>query len=232
MPEEDKRTVYQRVAAVKSQLRAIPKGQVNLSQKFRYRGIDDMYNNIGPIEGKEGVFWTFMMGEVKTEKRKSHQGNDMLHHVIPIDYFVHGADGDQLPAIRVYGEAMDTGDKGINKCLAIAHKYAMIQLYSVPTLDLVDPDSESPEIGKGEAPKGKPAPTPPVQQPAQDRKYTSEQRLEMSGLADKLGLKGQDISKRVKELVGKPINQLTEADAVNVIIGFRADLKIKEQGNQ
>jgi hypothetical protein len=35
---------------------------------------------------------------------------------------------------------MDSGDKGCNKALAVAHKYALFQTFLIPTEDAVDPD--------------------------------------------------------------------------------------------
>ena len=40
---------------------------------------------------------------------------------------------------------MDSGDKAANKAMAIGHKYALLQVLCIPTEDMVDPDSESPE---------------------------------------------------------------------------------------
>ena len=41
---------------------------------------------------------------------------------------------------------MDTGDKAINKAMAIAYKYLCFQLFCIPVDDMADPDAESPEM--------------------------------------------------------------------------------------
>jgi len=41
---------------------------------------------------------------------------------------------------------MDSGDKASNKAFAIAHKYALLQAYMIPTADMVDPDAETHEV--------------------------------------------------------------------------------------
>ena len=38
---------------------------------------------------------------------------------------------------------MDNGDKGLNKVLSVAYKYAMFITFTIPTKELIDPDSES-----------------------------------------------------------------------------------------
>ena len=44
------------------------------------------------------------------------------------------------------GEAMDSGDKGMNKAYSIALKYALFQAFLIPTEELKDPDSETHNI--------------------------------------------------------------------------------------
>ncbi len=47
------------------------------------------------------------------------------------------------------GEALDYSDKAINKALAFAHKYAIIQMFHIPTEENVDGDETSPVISEG-----------------------------------------------------------------------------------
>ena len=74
-------------------------------------------------------------------------------------YTIYAEDGSFIETI-LKGEAMDTGDKAINKAMAIAYKYLCFQLFCIPVEDMTDPDSESPELGaekqkKDDTPKGK-----------------------------------------------------------------------------
>ena len=46
----------------------------------------------------------------------------------------------------VIGEGMDSGDKATNKAMAIAHKYALLQTFCIPTEDMIDPDSQVHEV--------------------------------------------------------------------------------------
>ena len=40
---------------------------------------------------------------------------------------------------------MDSGDKATNKAMAIAMKYALFQVFCIPTEEMKDPDAETPE---------------------------------------------------------------------------------------
>ena len=67
-----------------------------------------------------------------------------------IKYTFYAEDGTFVTAV-VIGEGMDSGDKATNKAMSIAFKYALFQIFCIPTEEMADPDSESPEP----APKGK-----------------------------------------------------------------------------
>jgi hypothetical protein len=49
----------------------------------------------------------------------------------------------------VIGEGMDSGDKASNKAMAVAHKYAIIQVFAIPTEDDKDPENDSHEVVPG-----------------------------------------------------------------------------------
>lgn len=54
------------------------------------------------------------------------------------------SDGSEVKISNV-GEAMDSGDKGMNKAMSIALKYALMQMFLIPTEDIEDADSHTPE---------------------------------------------------------------------------------------
>ena len=41
---------------------------------------------------------------------------------------------------------MDSGDKSTNKAMAVAHKYALLQTFCIPTEEIKDPDHEAHEL--------------------------------------------------------------------------------------
>ncbi len=47
---------------------------------------------------------------------------------------------------------MDNGDKGANKAISVALKYALLQTFMIPTQEMIDPDKEAHEVKKKESP--------------------------------------------------------------------------------
>lgn len=148
--------ICSRMVAVMRELGAIGKDKKNESQGFKYRGIDDVYNAINPILSKHGVF---MIAEIlgKTrEERTNAKGTVLAFTCLHMRYQFVSEDGSSIKT-EAEGEGMDSGDKSSNKAMAVAHKYALLQAFCIPTQDLVDPDAETHEV------KAAPKPTEATQ---------------------------------------------------------------------
>ena len=52
-----------------------------------------------------------------------------------IKYIFYAEDGTSVEAITI-GEGMDSGDKATNKSMAIAMKYALFQVFCIPTEEM------------------------------------------------------------------------------------------------
>jgi len=61
---------------------------------------------------------------------------------------------------------MDSGDKSSNKAMAVAMKYACLQLFCIPTEDMGDPDSETPPASTPQ--NGQKGGKPPQSAPPED----------------------------------------------------------------
>ena len=46
----------------------------------------------------------------------------------------------------VQSEGMDSGDKASNKAMSAACKYALFQIFNIPTVEIIDPDAASEEV--------------------------------------------------------------------------------------
>lgn len=126
---------------------AIGKDKVNTQQSFKYRGIDDVMNVLQPLFVKHGVYAAPEVLDKTREERTSRNGAVMAYTVLTVKYTLTAAsDGSSISAV-VVGEGMDSGDKSTNKAMSVAMKYAMFQLLCIPTEEMKDPDSESPELG-------------------------------------------------------------------------------------
>jgi hypothetical protein len=64
--------------------------------------------------------------------------------MLKMQYTFFADDGSSVKAV-VMGEGMDSGDKASNKAMAVAHKYAIVQMFAIPTEDDKDPENDSHE---------------------------------------------------------------------------------------
>ncbi len=138
--------IYSAMAGVMRDMIAIGKDKTNQSQGFKYRGIDDAYNALQPILAKNGVFNVPEVIEKWREERTNAKGTILAFTVLRMKYTFYAEDGSSVCCI-VEGEGMDSGDKSSNKAMAIAHKYALIQTFCVPTEITDDPDAQVHEVG-------------------------------------------------------------------------------------
>lgn len=136
--------IYTAMVAIMRDVDAIKKSKKNQQQGFMFRGIDDMMNSLHDLFAKHGVF---IIPEVKgfevKEKPTKNGGVNYVTHTTITFKFV--AEDGSFVEITNVGEAMDSGDKGMNKTMSIALKYALMQAFLIPTEDIADTDAETPE---------------------------------------------------------------------------------------
>ncbi len=147
--------IYKKIADVMRDLEAIGKDRKNTVQNYAFRGIDDVYNALHPIMAKHGVFSVPTVLDDRTEERTTKSGSALIYRLLKIKFDFFAEDGSSFPAV-VLGEGMDSGDKASNKAMAVGHKYALLQVFSIPTQELKDPENESPEVVPKGQPLGKP----------------------------------------------------------------------------
>lgn len=148
------KNIYQSINAIMEEVGAVGKDKVNISQNFKFRGIDDVMNAIHPLLSKHKVFVVPQILEREREERQTAKGGNLIYSICNIKYTFYAEDGTYVEAITT-GEGMDSGDKATNKAMAIAFKYALFQVFCIPTEEMKDPDSETPEAStpKAAAPK-------------------------------------------------------------------------------
>jgi hypothetical protein len=133
--------IYAAMSAVMRELDAIGKDKRNQQQGFNYRGIDDVYNALHPLLAKHGIICTPDVLDKAREERTNAKGTVLAFTTLRIRYTFWAGDGSSV-ACTVEGEGMDSGDKSSNKAMAVAHKYALLQTFCIPTQDMPDPDAE------------------------------------------------------------------------------------------
>ena len=140
--------IYKQICSVMQEINAIGKDRRNQTQNFQYRGIDDVMNELHSVLAKCGVF---VVPQVLDEARttgKTKSGGDMFYTRLKIKFTFYAEDGSFIESV-VIGEAMDTGDKASNKALSVGLKYALLQVFCIPTEDEKDPDAVSPQPAAG-----------------------------------------------------------------------------------
>ena len=135
--------IYQSITNIMQESIAIGKEKLNKQHGFKYRGIDDVMNTFYPLLSKHKVFIVPEVLEQQREERTAKSGGNLIYSIMKIKYTFYAEDGTSVSAIIV-GEGMDSADKASNKAMAVGMKYAMFQVFCIPTEEMPDPDSETP----------------------------------------------------------------------------------------
>ncbi len=133
------------MSSIMLEIEAIGKNEKNQQQGFKFRGIDTLYNELHGLFAKHGVITIPRAGMPKSEERTTKSGSILRFVQIPMTYVFMCEDGSSVEC-TVIGEGMDSGDKATNKAMAIAHKYALLQTFMIPTDDDKDPDAVTHEV--------------------------------------------------------------------------------------
>jgi len=201
--------IFKQIPKIMKDIKPISKDQVNQAQRFKFRGIDDVYNACQTILAKHGVFTIPEIIGRSRENVTTKSGTRAYHCVNQYKFRFYAEDGSFVEAYAD-GEAMDMGDKATNKCAAIAHKYALLQTFCIPTAELNDPDAESPQIGQGQQ-------KPPQQQmpqqntlanPTRPGGVSQKQLKRLFAIRSKVGLRDEEVVRLATQLYG--IQQLAD----------------------
>jgi hypothetical protein len=164
--------IYEAIASIMKQGCAISKDKRNNQQGFNYRGIDDVMNVFNPLMAEHGIFVVPEVLEANREERQTSKGGNLIYSVLRVKYTFYASDGSSISAV-VIGEGMDSGDKASNKAMAVAMKYAMFQVFCIPTEEMQDPDAETPPPSRPQRPQ-EPAPAQYAPPPPQDPSFRCE----------------------------------------------------------
>jgi len=139
--------IYKQISAVMADIGAVGKDRKNTHQGYKFRGIDDVYNELNAVLAKHKVFTVPTVLKYEREERSAKTGTGTLTFMImTVQYEIFTEDGSSVTSI-VIGEAMDAGgDKASNKAMSAAHKYTLLQVFCIPTEDPKDSENDSPEV--------------------------------------------------------------------------------------
>ncbi len=165
--------IYSKIIAVMNDISAIGKTRRNQGQGYNYRGIDEIYNELHDHMAKHGIFTVPIVLDDKVEERTTTKGGLLLYRILKVKYRFFAEDGSHVSAI-VTGEGMDSGDKASNKAMTSAHKYALLQVFAIPTEETKDSEHDSHELKPNSQSKPKelestPKPPEPPYDPLAER---------------------------------------------------------------
>ena len=142
--------IFEKMALVMGEVAAIPKNKTGSGLNYKFRGIDDFMNALNPLMAKHKVVFSFDI--VKAEKESYDQESNFNNQkkivkwtnaLLTIKYTFYTTDGSWISCTTI-GEGKDNSDKAHNKAMSAALKYALMQMFLVPTEDLIEQDAESP----------------------------------------------------------------------------------------
>lgn len=143
--------IFQQISKIMTEIEAVAKNNKNAQQGYNFRGIDDVYNELHPLLAKHSVFTAPEVLTYERSERPTKSGGTMMYSVMQIKFTFYATDGSCFPVVMI-GEGSDAGDKSSNKAMAIAHKYALVQTFAIPTKDDKDSESYSPEFSQQRMP--------------------------------------------------------------------------------
>lgn len=121
----------------------ISKDKTNTQQNFKYRGVDDVMNELSALLPKNALLILPRVLDYSCVERVSASGKPLFYTILKVEYdFVSSEDGSKHTVGPMIGEAMDSGDKSANKAMAIAYKYVCFQAFCIPTEAVNDPDAD------------------------------------------------------------------------------------------
>lgn len=204
--------IYGKIADCMRQLGAIGKDSYNQQQKFMYRGVDAVMNALNPVLTSNHVFCVPEVLEQHREERQTRNGGNLIYSILKMCYTLYAEDGSSVSA-TVIGEGMDSADKSSNKAMSVAYKYAMFQIFSIPTEEMADPDAD----------------TPPESTPKIDNKAARNNAW--TALATALGKTNKEMSACVNSLIqanlapNKPLAEYTDSEYGKLLDGIAANFR-------
>lgn len=146
--------IFELIPKIMNDVGAVEKNRKNSQGTgYQFRGIDDVLNALSSPLSSHGVFVVPEVLNMVREERQSKSGGNLIYTILDVKFTFFAPDGSSVVAITK-GEAMDSGDKSCNKAMSAAMKYALIQTFSIPTIDEKDTEIETHETKpKNEKPK-------------------------------------------------------------------------------
>jgi len=136
---------------------------------YKFRGIDDVYNSLARLLAENNLCILPRMLKRDSIERISKTGGAVFYTTVDAEFvFVCAVDGSNHVVGPIYGEAMDSGDKGMGKAMSYAYKAMAFQTFCIPTEGDNDTENQTHEV----KPKSEIPPTKTELSPEQTRCFS------------------------------------------------------------
>lgn len=146
----------------------VGKGGWNAQQGFAFRAIEDVMNTVHDAMANNGILFLPQVQERITGERETSNKKTLYVVNLRMRFTFIAPDGSFVYA-ETWGEGTDSGDKATNKAMSAALKYALMHTFCIPTKDIEDGDSSSPEETMPKTRNIAPRPTVPPPTPETTR---------------------------------------------------------------
>ena len=134
-----KAAVYKKMQLVMSDVGHIPKSGWNAHHKYNFTRAEDICRRLQKVMSRHGLIIIPSMGEMTRDGRNT---------TVKWEMTIADTDSGAEIVMTWYSEAMDTQDKGLNKCATAAVKYMLLKLFLIPDENEPDEDEEGPIVEK------------------------------------------------------------------------------------
>jgi hypothetical protein len=132
IPVDELPTIYELMGHVAREIGTVAKNLKNVEAGYAARSIDDVLDKIHDPLANAGIFLAPKV--LRANFRDVFVGRNqtrMREATLRIRWRFYGPRGDYVDAVT-QGEALDTGDKAVNKAQSAALKYALLHVFTVP----------------------------------------------------------------------------------------------------
>ena len=128
--------IHKKICDIQEDVGAIGKDGENTTQHYKYRSIEAVCNGVHALLAKHRVYLRprvvdreqHILDRIKDGVKVGHN----VHVLMTVEYSLVAEDGSR-ETVTVPGEGVDPGDKAAYKAMSMALKYALGQIFSIPT---------------------------------------------------------------------------------------------------
>lgn len=144
MSQQPENSLHRKLTEVMAAVDWQPKTERNQQQNYAFVSVERIKDAVRTQLAERHVMVYTSIKAVDRAEFTTSKGTAMLHVTVHGEVTFADGDSGEMFTIEAAGEAMDTGDKALNKAQTALVKYALINTFLIPTGD--DPDHESPEV--------------------------------------------------------------------------------------